>query len=69
MILAQAANLAHVVGFWAMVIVGIAMIVALTGLALQKLGVAVPDFVVKAFWILVVGLFIIAAIKLVLMML
>ena len=68
MILAQI-NIAQTVGFWAIVIVGIAAVVALATLALQKLGVTIPDFVVKAFWILVTGLFIIAAIKLVLMML
>lgn len=49
----------------AILIVGIAAIVALVTIALRKFGVAIPDWVVQVFWVLVVAFVVIGAIKLV----
>ena len=47
----------------AIFIVVIAAIVALVYIALRKFGVSIPDWVVQVFWILVVAVVIIIAIK------
>ena len=47
----------------AIIVVVIAAIVALVYIALRKFGVAIPDWVVQVFWVCIVALVIIAAIK------
>lgn len=49
----------------AVLVVGIAAIVALVMVALHKFNVAIPDWVISVFWILVVAFVIIGAIFLV----
>ena len=51
------------VGYWACIVVLIAAIVALVYVALRKFGIAIPDWVQQCFWIVVVAVVIIAAIK------
>ena len=47
----------------AIAIVGIAAIVALVYVALNKFGVSIPDWVQQVFWIVVVAVVVILAIK------
>ena len=47
---------------WAIFIVIVAAIAALVMIALRKFGVVVPDFVVQAFWVVVVAFVVIGAI-------
>jgi hypothetical protein len=49
----------------AICVVMIAAVVALVYIALRKFGVAIPDWVVQVFWVLVVAFVIIAAIRVV----
>jgi hypothetical protein len=49
----------------AIAVVVIAAIVALVYIALRKFGVSIPDWVSQVFWVIVVALVIIFAIKLV----
>jgi hypothetical protein len=49
----------------AILIVGIAAIVALVAIALRKFNVQIPDWVIQVFWILIVAFVVIVAIKLV----
>jgi hypothetical protein len=49
----------------AVLIVGVAAIVALVFIALRKFNVSIPDWVVQVFWVLVVAFVIIGAIYLV----
>ncbi len=51
------------IGQLAIAIVLIAAIVALVFVALRKFGVAIPDWVVQVFWILVCTVVVILAIK------
>lgn len=65
MILAQ---LAQQIGHWGLVqwaiaIVIIAAIVALVYIALRQFGIAIPAWVVQAFWIVVVAIVIIGLIR------
>lgn len=48
--------------YWAILVVLIAAIVALVTVALRKFGIAIPDFVVQCFWIVVIAFVVIAAI-------
>ncbi len=49
----------------AIAIVIIAAIVALVYVALQKFGVAIPDWVIQIFWIIVVAFVVVLAIRMV----
>ena len=51
------------IGEMAILVVIIAAVVALVAIALRKFGVAIPDWVVQVFWVLVVAVVIIFAIR------
>lgn len=48
---------------WAILIVIVAAIIAVVWIALTQFGIIIPSWVVKVFWILVLTVVIIAAIK------
>lgn len=56
------------IGQIAIAIVIIAAVVALVYIALNKFGVAIPDWVIKVFWICVIAFVVIFAIRLVMTM-
>lgn len=51
------------IGQWAIAIVVVAAIAAIVFLALRKFGVTIPDWIVQIFWILVVAVACVGAIK------
>lgn len=51
------------IGEMAIMVVIIAAVVALVAIALRKFGVAIPDWVVQVFWVLVVAVVVIFAIR------
>ena len=53
-------------GEWAIAIVMLAAIIALVCVALRKFEIKIPDWVQQVFWIVLVALVVIAAIRLVL---
>jgi hypothetical protein len=56
------------IGQIAIAVVIVAAVVALVYIALRQFGIAIPDWVVQVFWVLIVAFVIIFAIKLVLSM-
>lgn len=56
------------IGEYAIAIVAIAAIVALVFIALRKFGIAIPDWIVQIFWVLIVAFVVIAAIRIVMSM-
>lgn len=59
---------AYSIGQIAILCVVIAAIVALVFIALRKFGIAIPDWVVQVFWVIVVTFVVVGAIKLVMAM-
>ncbi len=47
---------------WAIIIILVAAVVALVYVALNKFGIAIPDWVQQVFWILIVAIVVIGAI-------
>jgi hypothetical protein len=56
------------IGQIAIAVVIVAAVVALVYIALRQFGIAIPEWVVQVFWVLIVAFVIIFAIKLVLSM-
>jgi hypothetical protein len=56
------------IGQIAIMVVIVAAVVALVYIALRQFGIAIPEWVVQVFWVIVVAFIVICAIKLVLSM-
>lgn len=63
LMLAQAAFQGWSIGHIAIAVVGIAAIVALVYVALRKFNIQIPDWVAQVFWIVIVAVVVILAIK------
>jgi hypothetical protein len=63
MLLSQVGFGGFTVAHWAIIIIIIAAVIAVMYVGLNKMGVAIPDWVIKIFWILVVAIVCIIAIK------